>query len=163
MAMGNGFSHVGVSTHDMDATIEFYEKILNFPRVVDELTRITQGGTLRQVYFDVGGGQFIVFMEPKSVPGIAQGYDTGINGALGVPGGMYHFALKALTLDDLESLRERLLRHDVQVSAIVDLGTAKSIFFNDPNGIQLELCCQTRPFDESDMHRETDASIALPG
>lgn len=155
-----GFSHCGVSTHQMDATIHFYEKLLGFPQVVASLTRIKSGGTLREAYFDVGDGQFIVFMEPKNVPGIPSDYDTGINGALGVPRGMYHFALKVSSIDDLETRRRTLESHGIDVTAIIDLGHAKSIFLFDPNGIQLEFCCQTRPFDESDLHRVSEASIA---
>ena len=160
MLTSNGFSHVGVSTHQMDATIRFYETVLGFPQVVDNLTRVTSGGTLRQVYFDVGDGQFIVFMEPKNVPGITADYDTGINGALGVPRGMYHFALKVASIDDLDLRRRSLESHGIEVSAIIDLGTAQSVFFCDPNGIQLEFCCQTRPFDESDLHQVSEASVA---
>jgi catechol 2,3-dioxygenase-like lactoylglutathione lyase family enzyme len=162
MLSKSGFSHIGVSTHDMDATIRFYEALLGFPRVVDELTHTNPGGTLRQVYFDLGQGQFIVFMEPKNVDGIPENYDTGINGALGVPLGMYHFALNVLTLDDLESRRSRLEDQGIEVTSIIDLGHAKSVFLYDPNGIQLEFCCQTRPFNESDLHKVTEASVAVP-
>jgi catechol 2,3-dioxygenase-like lactoylglutathione lyase family enzyme len=159
---GVGFSHVGVSTHDMEATIDFYENVLGLSRVADNLTRIKQGGTLRQVYFAAGGGQFLVFMEPKSVPGISSKYDTGINRALGVPAGMYHFALRAVELDDLETLSRKLESHHVEVSPVVDLGHAKSIFFRDPNDLQLEFCYHLRPFDQSDLHQESEASIAMP-
>src|SRR5262245_21440984 len=118
MLTGHGFSHVGVSTHDMDATIQFYEGVLGFPQVVEDLTRIKSGGTLRMVYFDVGDGQFMVFMEPKHVPDIPEDYDTGINGALGVPRGMYHFAFEVPSLADLESRRRSLERQEIEVSAI---------------------------------------------
>jgi len=138
MPTGHGFSHVGVSTHDMDATVHFYEEVLGFPHVVESVTRVTSGGTVREVYFEIGEGQFIVFMEAKDVPGIPADYDTGINRALGVPLGMYHFALRVRSLDDLESRRRHLESHRVEVTPIVDLGHAKSIFFFDPNGIQLE-------------------------
>jgi catechol 2,3-dioxygenase-like lactoylglutathione lyase family enzyme len=160
MLTNNGFSHVGVSTHHMDATIQFYENVLGFPRIVEDLTHVNSGGTLRQVYFDVGDGQFIVFIEPKNVPGISDDYDTGINGALGVPRGMYHFALKVPSIDDLESRLRNLKSHGIDVTTIIDLGHAKSVFFFDPNGIQLEFCCQIRPFNESDLHRVSEASIA---
>lgn len=158
---GHGFSHVGVSTHDMDATIAFYEGLLGFRRVVEDRTVIREGGILRQVYFDVGEGQFIVFMEARNVAGVPSDYDTGINKALGVPLGMYHFALRVSSLDELESRRLDLAARGVEVSQVIDLGTAKSIFFSDPNDIQLELCCHVRAFDESDLHRESEASLAL--
>jgi catechol 2,3-dioxygenase-like lactoylglutathione lyase family enzyme len=155
-----GFSHVGVSTHQMDATIHFYESVLGFPHVVQDLTRVKSGGSLRMVYFDVGEGQFIVFMEPKNVPGIPAEYDTGINGALGVPRGMYHYSFKVPSLDDLELRRRDLESRGIDVSSTIDLGYAKAIFFFDPNGIQLEFCCQIRPFNETDLHQQSEVSVA---
>ncbi|MEJ2645656.1 MAG: VOC family protein [Gammaproteobacteria bacterium] len=160
--MGNGFSHVGVSTLDMDATIRFYEDVLGLPRVAEQKTRIREGGMIRQVYFEAGPGQFVVFMEPKGISGIPAQYDTGINRALGLPGGMYHVALKALSVDELEARRSRIEGHGVDVSEIIDLGHAKSIFLSDPNGIQLEICCDVRRFEAADLHQESEASIALP-
>lgn len=160
--MREGFSHVGVSTLDMDATIAFYQDVLGFRRVVDEMTHINEGGTLRQCYFDVGGGQYIVFMEPKGVAGIPASYDTGINGALGLPGGMYHFAFQVPSLEALEVKRVRLASLGIDVSAVIDLGSAKSVFLADPNNIQLEFCCHVRPFVAEDLHRSSEASIALP-
>ncbi len=156
-----GFSHVGVSTHQMDATIDFYENVLGFPRVVEDLTSASSGGTVRLVYFDAGGGQFIVFMEPKNVPGIPEDYDTGINSALGVPRGMYHYAFKVPSLEDLESRRTSLQGHGIDVTSVIDLGYARAIFFFDPNGIQLEFCCQIRPFNESDLHKVSDVVVAV--
>lgn len=155
-----GFSHVGLSTHRMDATIQFYEGVLGLSRVADNLTRIKQGGTLRQVYFDAGDGQFIVFMEPRNIPGIRDDYDTGINGALGVPGGMYHFALKVGSLEELDARRTHLEGLGVSPSAIIDLGHAHSVFFRDPNGIQLELCWHVRAFEQADLYQESEASLA---
>src|SRR5262245_26186451 len=143
-----GFSHFGVSTHDMDATIEFYENTLGFPRVVQSVTDIEGGGRFREAYFDVGRGAFLVFMEAKGVPGIPPDFDTSINGALGVPRGMYHIALKVSTMEELEAWRARLAARGIDVSATIDLDHARSIFLFDPNGIQLEFCCQVRPFTE---------------
>ncbi len=160
--MGNGFSHIGISTLDMETTIRFYEDVLGFPRVTEHKTKIKEGGMLRQVYFEVGDSQFIVFMEPKDISGFPAKYDTGINGALGLPSGMYHFALKVSSLDELEIRRKKLESYSVEVSQIIDLEYAKSIFFADPNNIQLEFCCDLRPFNETDLHKTSEASIALP-
>jgi len=161
--MSVGFSHVGLSTHDMEKTCRFYEGVLGFARVVDEITHIDQGGHLRQVFFDVGGGQYVVFMEPKNVPGISASYDPGINSALGTPAGMYHFAFREPSLERLQARRESLLSAGVEVSEIIDLGTAKSVFLADPNNIQIEFACHTRPFDASDLCRVSHAAVALDG
>jgi catechol 2,3-dioxygenase-like lactoylglutathione lyase family enzyme len=160
MPTAYGFSHVGVSTHQMDATIRFYTEVLGFPPVVEDVTSVSSGGSIRMVYFDVGDEQFMVFMESKNVPGIPADYDTSINGALGLPRGMYHFSFKVPTLEDLESRRQSLASQGIDVSATIDLGYAKAIFFFDPNGIQLEFCCQTRPFQEADLHRQSQVTVA---
>src|SRR5262245_31374007 len=93
--MGIGYSHVGLATHDMNATIAFYQGVLGFRRVAEQRTRVKEGGSVRLTYFDAGGEQFMVFMESRGVDGIPNDFDTGINRTLGVPLGMYHFAFKA--------------------------------------------------------------------
>ena len=40
-----GFSHIGLSTHDLDATMDFYENILGFKVVRCDTIKIRQGGT----------------------------------------------------------------------------------------------------------------------
>jgi catechol-2,3-dioxygenase len=73
---------------------------------------------------------------------------------------MYHFAFKARSLEDLEERRQALENAGVEVSATVDHGYAKSIFFRDPNDLQLEFCYQVRPFQESDLYQEPLVSVA---
>lgn len=158
--MIDGFAHVGVSTHDMETTIEFYAKILGCRVVADERIEIGSGGVVRQTSIDVGQGQYLVFMEAIGVEGISAHYDTGINGALGVPGGMYHYALRLGTLEALEVARSDITAKGVEVSEITDLGVAKSIFLNDPNGLQLELSVKVREFESSDIGRVSRAEIA---
>lgn len=166
--MSHGFSHVGVSTHDMGSTIHFYEKILGFRRIAEDHIRVIEGGSLRHVFFDVGEGECIAFLESNGVPGIPPDYDAGINRGLGVPHGMYHYAFKAASLDELETRRKELEEHGVGVSPIVDLGGGKSIYLRDPNGLQLEFHCQTRPFAAVGLHGEiecgeVEGSVAMLG
>lgn len=156
----DGFAHVGVSTHDMDVTLHFYCELLGCPRLADETFEIGAGGFVRQVSIGVGHGQYIVFMQAKGVPGISEGYDTSINRALGVPAGMYHFAFHVSTLEGLESTAATLAERGIEVSEITDLGFIKSVFFRDPNGLQLELSATVREFDESDIGRKTSAEVA---
>ena len=52
-----GFSHIGLSTLDLDKTRAFYEDVLGFKPVVADTLRIQEGGHLRHVFFDVGRDQ----------------------------------------------------------------------------------------------------------
>lgn len=161
--MADGISHVGLSTRDMEATIAFYERVLGCRRVSEDRIRILEGGSLRHVFFEVGEGQFVAFIEPHDAPGFAPDYDTGINRGLGVPNAVYHLALRVNSVDQLEARRRQLEESGVAVSPIVDLGAGKSIYFQDPNGLQLEFCCQTRAFVEADLNGEFEASAAMLG
>jgi len=90
-----GFSHIGLSTLDLEKTRTFYEGVLGFKPVVDVTITIEEGGHLRHLFFDVGGGQLIGFLEPNGVPNVPAKYDAGINGGLGVPTAFYRFAFEA--------------------------------------------------------------------
>ncbi len=159
--MALGYSHIGLGTHDMTATIAFYEGVLGFRVVAEQRTRVSAGGTVRLTYFDAGGEQFIVFMEARGVDGITENFDTGINRTLGVPLGLYPFAFKAGSLEDLDARRQALERSGIEVSETIDHGYAKSIFFRDPNDLQLEFCWQVRPFQTSDLYQEPEVSVAI--
>jgi catechol 2,3-dioxygenase-like lactoylglutathione lyase family enzyme len=145
-----GWSHVSLSTLDMDKTRAFYEEVLGFPAVRCDIIKVKEGGQIRHVFFDTGGGQLLAFMEPHDIPGVATEYDAGINGALGVPEGVYHFAFEAGTPDGLEAKRAELIAKGVKVTPVVDHDWARSIYFKDPNGLLLEYCCYTRQLNEDD-------------
>jgi catechol 2,3-dioxygenase-like lactoylglutathione lyase family enzyme len=148
-----GFSHVGLSTLDLDKTREFYEGVLGFKAVIADTLKIKEGGRIRHIFFDAGRDQLIAFMEPQGVPGVPVEYDAGINRGLGVPASFYHFAFEAGSEAALADKRDELRAKDVEVTDIVDHAWAKSIYFKDPNGLSLEYCCLVRNFtqDEATM------------
>ncbi len=144
----------------MEETLNFYCNVLGCQHLADERIELGKGGVIRQVSIGVGGGQYIVFMEAKGVATISESYDTGINGALGVPAGMYHYALKVQSVEELAEKAAAIAEHGVEVSEITDLGIAKAVFLQDPNGLQLELSVMLRDFDASDIGRVTRAEVA---
>jgi catechol 2,3-dioxygenase-like lactoylglutathione lyase family enzyme len=145
-----GWSHVSLSTLDMDKTRAFYEGTLGFPAVRCDIIKVKEGGQIRHVFFDTGGGQLLAFMEPRDIPGVATEYDAGINGGLGVPEGVYHFAFEAGDPQALDAKRAELIAKGVKVTPVVDHDWARSIYFKDPNGLLLEYCCYTRQLTEDD-------------
>jgi len=145
-----GFSHLGLSTLDMDKTKAFYENVMGFKAVRCDLIPVKEGGRIRHVFFDTGRDQLIAFMEARGVEGIPAEYDTSISRGLGVPPAFYHFAFEAGSDAGLEQKRQELKDKGIEVAEVVDHGWAKSIYFNDPNGLMLEYCCLTREFNEDD-------------
>ena len=156
--MDKGFSHVGLATCDMDSTIDFYQGVLGFSCLGENQIEVLEGGYLRQVMFDIGGGQFVAFLEAIEVPGIADEYDAGITNNLGVPSMFYHVAFSMETVDDLQLMRSSLLEQGVHVSPIVEHGPGMSIYFKDPNKIQLEFTAAIRDFGQEDE----EGSFSIP-
>ena len=145
-----GFSHLGLSTLDLDRTREFYENVLGFKAVRCDIIKVKEGGQIRHIFFDTGRDQLIAFMEARGVPGVPERYDAGIARGLGVPSAFYHFAFEAGSEAGLVEKRSELIAKGVEVTDVVDHDWAKSIYFKDPNGLQLEFCCFTRNLNSND-------------
>jgi catechol 2,3-dioxygenase-like lactoylglutathione lyase family enzyme len=156
-----GFSHIGLSTLDLDRTRDFYERVLGFKAVRCDILKVKEGGQIRHIFFDTGHDQLLAFMEASGVPGIPAEYDAGINQGLGVPGVFYHFAFEAGSEAALDEKRRELLAKGVQVTEVVDHDWAKSIYFKDPNGLQLEFCCYTRNLNADDARMQPRAEISV--
>ena len=157
----HGFSHVGLSTLDMDKTRDFYENALGFKAVRCDIMKVKEGGQIRHVFFDTGGGQLMAFMEARGVKGIPLEYDAGINRGLGLPDAFYHFAFEIGSVEALEAKRAELIAKGVRVTPIVDHEWAKSIYFKDPNHLTLEYCCYTRPLNEDDARMQVRFEVSL--
>jgi catechol 2,3-dioxygenase-like lactoylglutathione lyase family enzyme len=149
-----GFSHIGLSTHDLDATRDFYENVLGFKAVRCDIIKVKEGGRIRHVFFDTGRDQLIAFMEARGVPGVPEGYDAGITRGLGVPSAFYHFAFEAGSEAGLLEKRNELIAKGVDVTDVVDHDWARSIYFKDPNGLQLEFCYFSRNLNDNDARMQ---------
>jgi catechol 2,3-dioxygenase-like lactoylglutathione lyase family enzyme len=128
----------------------------SFKPVIDVTITIQEGGRLRHLFFDVGAGQQIGFLEPNGVPDIPAKYDAGINRGLGVPTSFYHFAFEAGSPVALAQKRDELRDKGVEATDIIDHGLAQSIYFKDPNDVSLEYCCMVgdRPEPGALIHIE---------
>ena len=146
-----GLNHIDLGTKDMDATQAFYEGLLGFPLVRADLVEIGGKGTMKHFFFDLGNGQLIGFMSGEDVAGYPKDFDASINKGLGLPPGVYHFAFDAESESDLERIKHHLVSNGVEVNGPVNHeGWSKSIYFRDPNGLQLEVCHMLRPFVADD-------------
>jgi catechol-2,3-dioxygenase len=73
----------------------------------------------------------------------------------------YHFAFEAGSESALNEKRHELLAKGIDVTEVVDHDWAKSIYFKDPNGIQLEFCCYTRNLNADDARMQHRAEISV--
>jgi catechol 2,3-dioxygenase-like lactoylglutathione lyase family enzyme len=146
--MSKGMHHIGLATHDMEKTLAFYEGVLGFPAVVCEMIHPENGGAIRHAFLDAGSGELLAFMECNEVEGVPGDFDTGINRGLGIGGGVVHFAFRVDDEAELEAKRADLRSKGVDVTDVVDHRWCKSIYFKDPNFLQLEFCCLTQTLGE---------------
>jgi len=152
-----GVHHLGLATLDIDRTIEFYTKKLDWEIAWADVLEPPEGGKIKHVFMNTGDGSLVAFMCPESVPGIPTEWATDINSAQGLPGAFYHFAFWCDDAKELEEKREMLIGRGVDVTPVVDHEWCRSIYFRDPNGLLLEYCATMREFTEEDKvmrHRE---------
>lgn len=156
-----GFNHIDLATTDMAATRAFYEGILNFPVVRSDIIEFEGRGQAQHVFFDCGDGQMIAFATSDQMPA---DLDTGINRGLGLPPGVYHFAFEAGSLENLHAIKARLEQKGVAVRGVEDHeGWCRSIYFTDPNGLQLEYCCLSRELTEDDARPQVRFRVSRAG
>jgi|HubBroStandDraft_1064217.scaffolds.fasta_scaffold234926_2 catechol 2,3-dioxygenase-like lactoylglutathione lyase family enzyme len=156
-----GFNHIDLATKDMAATRAFYEGILGFPVVRSDIVEFEGRGPAQHVFFDCGDGQMIAFASSDNMPA---DLDTGINKGLGLPPGVYHFAFEGGSVENLEALKASLEKHGVAVRGVEDHeGWCRSIYFVDPNGLQLEYCCLSRKLTADDARPQVRFRVSREG
>ena len=106
-------------------------------------------------------GQMIAFAYSA---GFSKSLDTGINKGLGLPNGVYHFAFQADSPESLLELKASLEKKGVAVRGVEDHeGWCRSIYFMDPNGLQLEYCCLSRALTEDDAKPQVRFRVSREG
>jgi len=133
MPISTGFNHVATLTTDMDLTVGFYEAV--FEGVVTfEVARTDDHPWMKIV--DIGGGAALNIFEVDPSEIIGERRRQGGRGAID------HFAVAVDSRATLEDVAVRLRSAGaLEVGEIQELGHELSLFFRDPDGMDLEVCC----------------------
>jgi len=126
---GGGVHHLALICADPERTIAFYQDVLGFPLVELFENRDYEGST--HFFFDIGAGNMLAFFD---FPGL---------GLAPVPeglGGVQHVAI-SVTPEMFETLKRRLELSGTDYIG-PDRGIKESVYFKDPDGIQVELIRQ---------------------
>lgn len=133
MPITNGFNHVATLTHDMDLTVGFYEDIFEGKTI---FTMEQDGDHPYMKIVDIGGGACLNIFEVPLESIIGERRRQGGRGAID------HFAFSVDSVETLKLMRERLAESNAEeVGELQQLGSEWSLFFRDPNGMELEVCC----------------------
>lgn len=143
-----GFHHVALATNDMKATHKFYSEVMGF-ELVKAVVAPTDApdGWAKHVFYDTGGDGMIAFWELHDHR--MTDFDPAISTGLGLQPWVNHIAFAAEDLDDIAHRRDQWLDAGIDVMEI-DHGFCVSVYTNDPNGILVEWCTDTKPYTEED-------------
>ena len=133
MPITTGFNHVATLTTDMDMTVGFYEHAFEAV-VIHEIEKSENHPWMK--ILDLGGGSYLNVFEVAADEIIGERRRQGGRGAID------HYALAVDSRDTLEQVKTRLQQAGAQeVGEIQQLGKELSLFFRDPDGMELEVCC----------------------
>jgi catechol 2,3-dioxygenase-like lactoylglutathione lyase family enzyme len=161
-----GINHLALVSSDMARTVEFYEGVLGMPLVKTVELPAAMG---QHFFFDCGGDDLLAFFwfpgAPAGVPGVSAPAARPDKGDLvSAIGSMNHVAF-AVPAEKIEDYRQRLLDAGIPCSEVAnhddsEWGISKevhdgvfvrSVYFQDPDGILLELAASTRAFTPEDV------------
>lgn len=126
-----GFNHVATLTSDMDRTVEFYKGAFD-AEVRFEMQ--AEADHPRMVILDLGAGAALNVFEVPVEQIVGDRRRQGGRGAID------HYGLAVDSLETLEAMRNRLVGAGAEVGDIQRLGPEWSLFFRDPDGMELEVC-----------------------
>lgn len=130
-----GLHHFAWRCRNAEETRHFYEDILGLPLVhLIRLDRVPSTGEYCpyvHLFFEMADGSNIAFFD--------LGDDTAAEPSPNTPPWVNHIALRLSSIDELETMKQRLVDHGIDVLGVTDHHFVRSIYFFDPNGLRLEL------------------------
>jgi catechol 2,3-dioxygenase-like lactoylglutathione lyase family enzyme len=132
MPVTTGFNHVATCTGDLDRTIRFYAEAFDAP-VTFEMPATPDHP--RMAIIDLGGGAALNVFEVSADTIVG---DRRIQGGRGP---VDHYGINVPSREVLEQVKDRLVAAGAEVGQIQRLGGEWSLFFRDPDGMELEVCC----------------------
>ena len=132
MPVTSGFNHVATLTPDLDRLIAFYREVFDAEVQAEIQAREDHP---RMAVIDLGGGAALNAFEAAENDIIGERRRQGGRGAID------HYAIAVDDRETLEQVRERLSEWGADIGEIQRLGGEWSLFFRDPDGMELEVCC----------------------
>ena len=126
-----GFHHVATVTADLDRAVGFYREVFGAEMVLEIAAT---DGHRRMAILDLGAGSALNITEQSARTIVGDRTRPGSRGPID------HYGLAVASRDILESARVRLISAGADTGEIQRLGDSWSLFFRDPDGMELEVC-----------------------
>jgi len=147
-----GVHHLALVCKDMKATHDFYTRVMKMELTCAITVPPFAEDEAMHLFYNMGGGNQLAFFwfrdAPEPVVGQAHPKDfTKVNAS----GAMHHLAFSADSEAEVLAWRDHLKSQSVPVTPMIDHGFCKSIYFTDPDGMQLEISYWVRVLDRRDI------------
>jgi len=136
MGTTQGFNHVATITSDLDRIVDFYGKAFGATVQFEMEARADHP---RMAVLDLGGGAALNVFEAPADTIIGERTKQGGRGPID------HYALAVDSRATLERVRDTLEALGTDIGEIQRLGDVWSLFFRDPDGMELEVCAAAEP------------------
>jgi len=130
-------SHPAFFGTKREETIRFYTELLDLEIVLRQPN--LDNASQEHFFFHVGNDNFIAYFLPYEGEDISK-YKDARHGS----GGLQHLALD-VDGESFEEAQQRLRDHGIGFSGPIERGYERSIYFRDPNGVQIELLVWRSP------------------
>jgi catechol 2,3-dioxygenase-like lactoylglutathione lyase family enzyme len=170
-----GINHLALTCKDMKRTVDFYSGVLGMPLIKTiDLPR----GMGQHFFFDIGNGDALAFFwfpdSPESQPGITHPANLVGRGPITTANATMNHVAFDVSPDKIDEYRARLAKAGVEVTPVINHDASenqasreitpttfvRSIYFLDPDGIQLEFAAWTREMTDDDVNCEPHSSAA---
>ena len=138
MPVTQGFNHIATMTADLDRLIKFYADAFG-GEVTFEITKTDDHPRMANIELGGGAGLNVFEVPNESIIGERR--------TMGGRGPIDHFGIAVDSRATLEGLRERMVTAGAEIGEIQRLGNIWSLFFRDPDGMELEVCAYASPED----------------
>ena len=138
MPVTQGFNHIATMTADLDRLIKFYADAFG-GEVTFEITKTDDHPRMANIELGGGAGLNVFEVPNESIIGERR--------TMGGRGPIDHFGIAVDSRATLEGLRERMVAAGAEIGEIQRLGNIWSLFFRDPDGMELKVCAYASPED----------------
>ena len=155
--LGN-IHHAAYRCRDAEQTRWFYEEVLGLELqaalAFDTMSGLDEERRYMHLFFALGDGNFIAFFDDPdhAAPDWFErkhSFDM-------------HIAFEVPRMKDLMAWQGEINRKGVTCLGPVDHGFVHSVYMYDPNGIQVEITCKDKKYDEimADERRQSDTHLS---